>query len=55
MKKLAGRLLLTAILVGVLYSLAVQKLPGLLEAGFNPTYEAPPYSVSQAAQQLHDG
>ncbi|MDX1497294.1 MAG: dipeptidase [Salinisphaeraceae bacterium] len=54
MKKLAGRLLLFIILLGAIYSLAVQKLPGMIEAQMNTTHAPPPYYVSQAAQELHN-
>lgn len=53
MLKLAGRLLITAIVLGVLYTLAVQVIPGVLEPRFNKVYVQPPYEVSDKAKDLH--
>ncbi len=54
MKKIAGRLLIFAIVLGVLYSLAVQRLPGLIEARLNTTHSPPPYTISTDAEALHN-
>ncbi len=54
MKKIAGRLLITVIGLGVVYSLAVQRLPSLIEARFNTTHAPPPYAVDEQARQLHN-
>ncbi|MGB1581464.1 MAG: dipeptidase [Nevskiales bacterium] len=54
MKKWAGRFLLLAVLLGAVYSLAIQKLPGMVESSLNTTHAPRPYYVSQAAQQLHN-
>ncbi len=51
--KLAGRVLILSILLGVSYVLAVQWLPSLLEPRFNKLYAAPPYAISEAAENLH--
>lgn len=53
MLKWLGRLLILTIVLGVLYSLAVQIAPGLIERSLNTTHAEPPYTASEAASDLH--
>lgn len=53
MLKLLGRMLIAGIVLGVIYTLAVQILPGVLEPRFNKILQQPPYALSAEAKQLH--
>lgn len=46
-------LLIASIVLGVLYTLAVQILPGVLERKYNTTHEPPPFTASEEALALH--